>query len=445
MFFFTFVSLQLLAENSVCYYYKAHQNPELDRFGTSEGGWVYGKNLQGHFEDGFFVVHETSEQVKTSCLNSIHREKGSEYKLLKITVGNRLGESSLAYSDSQARIIIFGDSLSDDGNVQRATAGLYPKWPYFMGRFSNGPIWTDYLFMTTNMGILNWAYGGGVAANRESTANPVKIVEHWITGNLTQYVDKYIRSTKQNQLIAPDEDIFIIWLGANDFANAHNPRKVVESVEQSILKLSKVGAKKFLVIDQFDFLQSPHEWIESSLKLDYDYDIKAYKKAFDYGNGVKSYIKLSAGSWEEEKINYRKNQVFENNPVVRYLNSISEGLKTLGEKTRLNVAYLDLFLAHNKIIGNEYPSLSSNHAVFFDYELQNKKNRCFAGDYDTGSKNPKSDTCSELKRSFFYDSSHPTTYAHCWISLFIDEALFNAGYNHKKPSIQNYDKMCKQQ
>lgn len=42
---------------------------------------------------------------------------------------------------------VLGDSLSDTGNVFRATGGLIPPsgviGPYFEGRFSNGPIWAD--------------------------------------------------------------------------------------------------------------------------------------------------------------------------------------------------------------------------------------------------------------------------------------------------------------
>ena len=39
----------------------------------------------------------------------------------------------------------FGDSLSDVGNVFAASRGTEPARPYFQGRFSNGPIWLNYL------------------------------------------------------------------------------------------------------------------------------------------------------------------------------------------------------------------------------------------------------------------------------------------------------------
>lgn len=57
--------------------------------------------------------------------------------------------SALAFSD----LVIFGDSLSDTGNLSLATSGLYPgtAQPYDGGRYSNGPVWTEYL--ATGLGL----------------------------------------------------------------------------------------------------------------------------------------------------------------------------------------------------------------------------------------------------------------------------------------------------
>ena len=41
-------------------------------------------------------------------------------------------------------LTIFGDSLSDPGNLL-ALKGFFPPFPYSEGRFSNGDIWVDYL------------------------------------------------------------------------------------------------------------------------------------------------------------------------------------------------------------------------------------------------------------------------------------------------------------
>jgi GDSL-like Lipase/Acylhydrolase len=66
------------------------------------------------------------------------------------------------------QIVIFGDSLSDTGNLFTALKGIlgpnsFPPPPYFQGRFSNGPNWVDQL--TPQLGlkpnqVLNFAVGG---------------------------------------------------------------------------------------------------------------------------------------------------------------------------------------------------------------------------------------------------------------------------------------------
>src|SRR5438552_1130863 len=40
-------------------------------------------------------------------------------------------------------IYVFGDSLSDAGNVYTLTFHTYPAPPYWSGRFSSGPVWVE--------------------------------------------------------------------------------------------------------------------------------------------------------------------------------------------------------------------------------------------------------------------------------------------------------------
>ena len=64
-----------------------------------------------------------------------------------------LSESAIAVSFD--RMYVFGDSLSDTGNVSNVTRFVQtldpstsvqpPSPPYFQGRYSNGPLWVDYL------------------------------------------------------------------------------------------------------------------------------------------------------------------------------------------------------------------------------------------------------------------------------------------------------------
>ena len=68
---------------------------------------------------------------------------------------------------SMVEIYVFGDSLSDTGNVFSLTGDVLPPGPlspvpgpYFEGRFSNGSIWVDQVADTLGLGVTNmWAPG----------------------------------------------------------------------------------------------------------------------------------------------------------------------------------------------------------------------------------------------------------------------------------------------
>lgn len=91
---------------------------------------------------------------------------------------------------SGGRVITFGDSLSDNGNLFANTGN--PPAPYFQGRFSNGPVWTELLngpmnnfwqpnpFFTptpgSNAANINLAVGGARADNGVNLNGPLPSV-----------------------------------------------------------------------------------------------------------------------------------------------------------------------------------------------------------------------------------------------------------------------------
>ena len=82
-----------------------------------------------------------------------------------------------ASAQSYSRLVVFGDSLSDNGNLYLATGGSTPASPpYGAGRFSNGPVFTERLgfnaanFLGPVTGSINYAFGG---ARTDSQAQPL--------------------------------------------------------------------------------------------------------------------------------------------------------------------------------------------------------------------------------------------------------------------------------
>ena len=86
--------------------------------------------------------------------------------------------ASSASAQSYSRLVVFGDSLSDNGNLYAATGGGTPTSPpYFQGRFSNGPVFTELLGFNAGLyamgapvnGSVNYAFGG---ARTDNALNP---------------------------------------------------------------------------------------------------------------------------------------------------------------------------------------------------------------------------------------------------------------------------------
>lgn len=81
-----------------------------------------------------------------------------------------------AQAQTYSRLVVFGDSLSDNGNLYMATGGANPASPpYWQGRFADGRVFTEMLgfdaanFMGPVSGSINMAFGG---ARTDSATSP---------------------------------------------------------------------------------------------------------------------------------------------------------------------------------------------------------------------------------------------------------------------------------
>jgi phospholipase/lecithinase/hemolysin len=79
-----------------------------------------------------------------------------------------------AAADGFSNAFFFGDSLSDTGNIYTLTGGSQPVSPYFTGRYSDGPVWVEYLAAgighadaarASLQGGNNFAFGGALTGS----------------------------------------------------------------------------------------------------------------------------------------------------------------------------------------------------------------------------------------------------------------------------------------
>ena len=53
--------------------------------------------------------------------------------------------SAVGFADRINKVVYFGDSLTDTGNIYMYGHIMPKSPPYYNGRFSNGPVWSEYL------------------------------------------------------------------------------------------------------------------------------------------------------------------------------------------------------------------------------------------------------------------------------------------------------------
>jgi outer membrane lipase/esterase len=149
---------------------------------------------------------------------------------------------------------VLGDSLSDAGNVYRATFRMFPESPpYYHGRFSNGPIWADRVaraFRDEGLPTGNHAWAGSS-----------------IVGGIIDVPDLSRQAARYRSL---DEDrrgdrpLVAIWTGSNDILDAAGGSGVRRVGREVAGRLGDVaggllasGTRDFLILNLPDIGATP--------------------------------------------------------------------------------------------------------------------------------------------------------------------------------------------
>jgi phospholipase/lecithinase/hemolysin len=157
------------------------------------------------------------ERIKPNTLTSRRRVKS---RLIHDVSAGAVAALCFALSPIAAHaysaFYVFGDSLSDVGNVFAATGGAEPASPYANGQFSNGPIWAQDLSQSLGLGVLGPSLLGGTdyAFGLATTSNPS--TESTVVPTLTQQLGTFLAGAGG---IAPSSALYSVWIGSNDLLN----------------------------------------------------------------------------------------------------------------------------------------------------------------------------------------------------------------------------------
>jgi cholinesterase len=156
-----------------------------------------------------------------------------------------LAGTNIASAGTMQRIIVLGDSLSDNGNLFALDGGIYPPSPPYDQRGSNGPVAVEYMANLMHRTLVDFAVYGATTGTGNALNGTLPSPPGPFPGMAQQLT--------QALALAPFSpgDIFVVWGGANDLAAANfAPAAVLNAVsnlDAMVLLLEAAGAKHILV------------------------------------------------------------------------------------------------------------------------------------------------------------------------------------------------------
>lgn len=162
-----------------------------------------------------------------------------------------------AHAGPYTGLYVFGDSLSDNGNLYAAStpyAPLFggspvPSAPYVNGRFSNGAVAVEYLAQDLGVPLHDYAYGGATTGVANASF-PAALPALYNTGLLSQ-VGQF--GAALGGSAADNRGLYFVWAGHNDFLHggfadpATTIADGVNNLVNAVLGLYALGAREFLL------------------------------------------------------------------------------------------------------------------------------------------------------------------------------------------------------
>ena len=192
---------------------------------------------------------------------------------VSIAVGPAFGQTAPAFS----KIVLFGDSLSDTGNVRARTSSKtggtvqYPSgtFNYSDGRWTNSSdtdpgsatyvgVWHEQLARTfLKIPVATYSLGGGTncafgGATTNNGTHDETVVSTPLFGDVTITIDdmgKQMDDYLASHAIDPNA-LYVVWGGGNDLFNNDSPANVTATASRAtalMTRLANVGAKYIMV------------------------------------------------------------------------------------------------------------------------------------------------------------------------------------------------------
>lgn len=343
-------------------------------------------------------------------------------KVLSLMFGLLFTLVSFAGDTRFDTVVIFGDSLSDNGNLYHYLWDKFPlSPPYYKGHFSNGPLWIEQLYDTYfpqgyHEGLQDYAVGGAGAVLSYKENLPFTLGME-----VKDYLYWHTYGKKETTL-------YTIWIGSNNYLNGPTnieeiTDSVVDAIGDAVEKLISHGGNKFFIANIPDLGRAPRalELGNSELltKLIETHNRKLEQKV----DGLKAaypdvtFIYFDVFSYVNEAIDHAAELGFTNISESCYLGGYSGWLLPQEEPSD-DALYMDLKRQDARFDSQKWEMIKNNpdlkEAALVSYSYRASPLKL----------DPKEMDCDGY---VFWDGVHPTTRTHYYIAQKARELLDIAG------------------
>lgn len=189
------------------------------------------------------------------------------------THGTRTDSFTYGVQQGYTSLIVFGDSLSDVGNLYQLTGQQFPPTPYAAGRASNGPVWIEYVaahldlastpaYAAVNPGTNYAVFGATTGSGNTADTRPELGGNNDFPG-LQDEIRRYLAGLGTQP--ADPNALYVVWAGPNDVFQTYDmgadlaaaATQAVGNIAGAVQTLIEHGARHFLVPNMVDLGQTP--------------------------------------------------------------------------------------------------------------------------------------------------------------------------------------------
>ncbi|WP_445946601.1 SGNH/GDSL hydrolase family protein [Shewanella sp.] len=200
-----------------------------------------------------FYTNDSQTKIMNKCratLGANHPEADISF----FAADNRWSYNHSIWSNTNSvtpsvdKIVSFGDSISDTGNIFNGSQWLFPNAnAWFLGHFSNGFVWTEYLAQQEKLPLYNWAVGGAAGST-----------QYVLLSGILDQVKSYTQYMEYAKSYDPKKTLFTLEFGLNDFINYdRSANAVTADFKRALEKLEDSGAHNILVLNLPDATVAP--------------------------------------------------------------------------------------------------------------------------------------------------------------------------------------------